>query len=129
VGGDGPDEPTYLRKEKGMAKLPTPYTRFAKTYKRVWQAYDELGAAAHGVGPLPTKTRELVKLGMAIGARMEGAVHAHTRRALEAGATSAEIRHAAILAITTLGFPVAMAALTWVEDILGGKGRAKTRRR
>jgi len=110
-------------------KLPKPYTRFTKTYKMVWQAYDELGAAAHGVGPLPAKTRELVKLGMAIGARMEGAVHAHTRRALEAGAMAAEIRHAAILAITTLGFPVTMAALTWVEDILGGKRRAKARRR
>ena len=110
-------------------KLPKPYTRFTKKYKMVWQAYDELGAAAHGVGPLPAKTRELVKLGMAIGARMEGAVHAHTRRALETGATAAEIRHAAILAITTLGFPVTMAALTWVEDILGGKRRAKARRR
>jgi AhpD family alkylhydroperoxidase len=110
-------------------KLPMPYTRFAKTYKMVWQAYDDLGAAAHRVGPLPPKTRELVKLGMAIGAKMEGAVHAHTRRALEAGARPAEIRHAAILAITTLGFPVAMAALTWVEDILGRKRGAKVRRR
>jgi alkylhydroperoxidase/carboxymuconolactone decarboxylase family protein YurZ len=112
-----------------MAKLPTPYTRFSKMYKMVWQAYDDLGAAAHGVGPLPSKSRELVKLGMAMGARLEGAVHAHTRRALEAGATPAEIRHAAILAITTLGFPVAMATLTWVEDILGRKGSAGRRRR
>jgi len=110
-------------------RLPTPYTRFTKTYKTVWQAYDDLGAAAHGVGPLQPKTRELVKLGMGIGARMEGAVHAHTRRALEAGATPAEIRHAAILAITTLGFPVAMAALTWVEDVLGRKRLARRPRR
>jgi alkylhydroperoxidase/carboxymuconolactone decarboxylase family protein YurZ len=101
-----------------MAKLPTTYTKFAKTYQMVWKAYDELGAAAHGVGPLTPEIRELVKIGMAIGARMEGAVHAHTRRALEAGVKPQEIRHAAILGVTTLGFPATMMGLTWVEDVL-----------
>jgi alkylhydroperoxidase/carboxymuconolactone decarboxylase family protein YurZ len=101
-----------------MAKLPTPYTKFARTYQMVWKAYDELGAAVHGVGPLSPEIRELVKLGMAIGARMEGAVHAHTRRALEAGVKPEEIRHAAILGVTTLGFPATMMGLAWVEDIL-----------
>jgi alkylhydroperoxidase/carboxymuconolactone decarboxylase family protein YurZ len=110
-----------------MAKLQTPYTKFAKTYQMVWKAYDELGAAVHGVGPLSPEIRELVKLGMAIGARMEGAVHAHTRRALEAGVKPQEIRHAAILGVTTLGFPATMMGLTWVEDVLKkhkpGRGR------
>jgi 4-carboxymuconolactone decarboxylase len=112
-----------------MAKLPTPYATFAKKYEMVWKAYDELGAAAHGVGPLSPEIRELVKIGMAIGARMEGAVHAHTRRALEAGVRPEEIRHAALLGVTTLGFPATMMGLTWIEDILTKRKRAARRRR
>jgi alkylhydroperoxidase/carboxymuconolactone decarboxylase family protein YurZ len=37
---------------------------------------------------------------------------------LEAGATASEIRHTVILSIATIGFPNAMAAMSWVEDIL-----------
>lgn len=112
-----------------MAKLPTVYQDFSRKYKTVWEAYDKLGAASHGAGPLSMKARELIKLAMAMGARMEGAVHSHTRRALEAGATPDEIRHAVLLGVTTLGFPATMALLTWVEDILRSGKPPKRRRR
>jgi alkylhydroperoxidase/carboxymuconolactone decarboxylase family protein YurZ len=49
---------------------------------------------------------------------VEGAVHSHTRKALNAGATADEIRQAVFLAIPTVGFPTMMAALTWVEDVI-----------
>jgi 4-carboxymuconolactone decarboxylase len=98
--------------------LPAVYRQFQDQYPDVWQAYDRLGAAVHNQGPLDDKTRELIKLGLAVGVGSEGAVHSHTRKALEAGATSEEIRHAILLAAPTLGFPQMMAALTWVEDIL-----------
>ena len=39
-----------------------------------------LGQACAEAGPLDAKTRELVKLGTAVGGRLEGAVHAHARR-------------------------------------------------
>jgi alkylhydroperoxidase/carboxymuconolactone decarboxylase family protein YurZ len=45
-------------------------------------------------------------------------VHAHTRRAIEAGCTAAEIKHVVALAATTLGMPNAVAAYTWINDIL-----------
>jgi AhpD family alkylhydroperoxidase len=99
-------------------ELPAPYRAFQSAYPEVWQAYDRLGAALHGWGPLDTKTRELVKLGIAVGARTEGAVHAHARLARQAGATPEELRHVVLLALTTIGFPSMMAARTWVEDIL-----------
>ena len=98
--------------------LPKAYENFKKTYPKIWQAYDRMGAAVHDSGPLDKKNRELLKLGMAIGARLEGAVHSHTRRALEAGATAQEIYHVVLLGLTTLGFPHTVAALTWVEDDL-----------
>ena len=43
--------------------------------------------------------------------------NARTRRALEAGLTPEEIRHAVALSVATLGMPNAIAAYTWVNDI------------
>ena len=55
-----------------------------------------------------------------MGAQLEGATHAHVRRALEVGISPDEIRHVTMLALTTLGFPVTVKAYTWVNDILDG---------
>ena len=99
-------------------EYPKAYQKFIDDHREVWEAYDRLGAATHRGGPLDEKARELVKLAISVGAGMEGAVHSHTRKALAAGATPEEIRHAVLLATTTIGFPNMMAALTWVEDIL-----------
>ena len=111
-----------------MARLPKAYENFKKTYPKIWQAYDRLGAAVHGGGPLEQKDRELLKLAMAIGARLEGAVHSHTRRALEAGATAEEICHVVLLGVTTLGFPHTVSALTWVQDDLKVDKRLRRKR-
>lgn len=109
-----------------MTKLPRPYEWFKKSYPEIWQAYDKLAALSHGAGPLGSKERELVKLAMAIGARREGAVHSHTRRALEQGATEEEVYHLVLLGLTTLGFPSTIAALTWVKDELDGRVRSRS---
>jgi alkylhydroperoxidase/carboxymuconolactone decarboxylase family protein YurZ len=111
-----------------MGKLPPAYTKFQRDFRRVWSAYDRLGAAVHQEGPLESKVRELVKLGIAIGGRLEGAVKAHSRLALEQGASVDEIRQVALMAITTAGFPTAMAALTSIEDVIS-KRRTTRRKR
>ena len=111
-----------------MAKLPKAFETFRKRYRSVYKAYETLGGTAHEGGPLDQKTRELVKLGMAIGGRLEGAVRSHAQRAREAGATPAEIEHVVLLAVTTVGFPTAVAAFTWVEEYLG-RAPAKPRAR
>ncbi len=100
-------------------KLPSAYRRFAAEQPRLAKAYEELSEASLTEGPLDRKTAELVKLGIAVGARLEGAVHAHIRRGTDAGATPDEIRHAIRLALTTIGFPGMMAALAWANDLLG----------
>lgn len=114
-----------------MARLPRAYEAFKKSYPQIWRSYDQLGALSHEAGPLNEKTRELVKLAMAMGAKLEGAVHSHTHRALAAGATVREVRHVVLLGLTTLGFPSTIAALTWVEDVLkrAGSRRGKARKR
>jgi 4-carboxymuconolactone decarboxylase len=114
-----------------MAKLPTPYESFTRRYPKIWEAYDRLGAVSHEAGPLNGKTRELLKIALSIGAKLEGAVHSHTRRAVKAGVTPAEIRHLVLLSLTTLGFPSTITAMTWVEDVLkkAGSRTRKTARR
>jgi AhpD family alkylhydroperoxidase len=112
-----------------MARLPKAYENFKKTYPEIWQAYDRLGGLVHDSGPLDKKSRELVKLAMAIGARLEGAVHSHTRRALQEGARAQEIYHVVLLGLTTLGFPQTIAALTWVEDDLQDNRRLQGKRK
>ena len=89
-----------------------------RTHEGVGQAYQALSEAVAASGPLNTKMIYLIKLGISVGMRHEGAVHAQTRKALAAGCTPEEIRHAVLLATTTLGFPGMMAAYSWVDDVL-----------
>lgn len=101
---------------------PEAHRAFLEEFPDVGQAYEQLGNAVHQAGPLESRERELVKLAQAIGARYEGAVHAHARLALAAGASPDEIKHVVALAVTTLGMPTAVAAYTWVHDILEADG-------
>ncbi len=105
-----------------MSALPKPYQQFRKDHPDVYQAYENLGATTAESGPLDTKTRELIKLGMAAASGSESAVQSHTHRALDAGATAQEIEHALMLGINTLGFPTMMAALTWAKQAIASHG-------
>lgn len=100
-----------------MKDLPKQYQKFLKSYPEAADAYYRLGEAVHNAGPLDTKARAMVKLALSAGAQLEGAVHSHTRKALEAGLSIEEIKQIILLAIPTIGFPSAIAALSWVEDI------------
>src|SRR3990167_3114137 len=66
------------REEEPMAGLPRPFEQFGKQHRAVMKAYEALGEAAAKAGPLDGKTRELVKLGMAIGGGPEGGGHFST---------------------------------------------------
>lgn len=105
-----------------MEKPPTPppkhYQDFKKKFPAVTEAYEELGKACHWNGPLAPKNRELIKLGISMGANLESATRAHTRLALDAGASEEELHHAVLLATTTLGFPSMMRSMGWVNDVL-----------
>lgn len=101
-----------------MPELPPTYERFRKEFPELAEAYDALGQAAHGHGPLDQKTRQLVKLGLSVGARAEGAVRSHAKRAVEAGASREEILHVAALAVTSIGFGPAVAAYSWITDAI-----------
>jgi alkylhydroperoxidase/carboxymuconolactone decarboxylase family protein YurZ len=99
--------------------IPSPMKDFDKRYPDVWQAFVRLGEACHERGgPLDERTRRLAKLGIAIAAQHEGAVHSAVRHAREGGVTADEMMHVAVLSITTIGWPRAYAAMTWIDDVL-----------
>lgn len=108
--------------ETDMSKdLPDAAGDIAAQFPELWSAYAALGESAAKAGPLTGRERRLVKLALAIGAGSEGAVHSHTRRAEADGVDRAAAVHVALLAIGTLGFSRAVAAKTWIEDILGDR--------
>lgn len=94
------------------------YQRFRKRYPDYFGAIEALGSAVRQAGPLDEQVVQLVQLGAAAAIRSEGAVHSHARRALEAGASPEQIRHALLSITSTIGFPTVIAALSWVDDVL-----------
>lgn len=102
-----------------MAKyLPDVYQDFRDRYPDVATALDALGSVTGEAGPLDDRTQRLVKLGIAVGGLAEGAVRSNARRALAMGVSADELRHVALLAITTSSFPTAIAGLSWIEEVL-----------
>lgn len=97
--------------------LPETVESFSASFAPVWQAFQKLGDECHGAGPLDDRVRRLVKVGIAA-AQSGGAVHSAVRHAKAAGIPAEEIRHVIVLSITTIGFPRAMAAMSWADDIL-----------
>ncbi|WP_135469011.1 carboxymuconolactone decarboxylase family protein [Crenalkalicoccus roseus] len=98
-------------------ELPAAAGEVAEAYPEIYRAYAALGEACAKAGPIDPRAQRLVKLALAIGAWSEGGVHSHCRRALEEGIPKEALKQVALMAIPTLGFPKAVAALTWVEDI------------
>ena len=101
--------------------LPDVYVRFRERYPGVAQSLDVLGEATQDAGGLDARSQRLVKLGIAIGALAEGAVRSNVRKARAVGMSGGDIRQAALLAISTGGFPTAIAAMAWIEEVLAAE--------
>jgi alkylhydroperoxidase/carboxymuconolactone decarboxylase family protein YurZ len=112
-----------------MSTLPKHFVDFRGEHPDLAKAYEAFGSACHAAGPLDEKTRALVKLGIAIGSRQEGAVHAQVRKSAAVGLRPDELRHAAFLAMPTIGFPAAMAALSWIDDLAARRKKRATRKK
>jgi len=116
-----------VRRKSAPKKRPLPkrFVKFTEEFPDIAYYYQELGAAVHEWGPLDKRERALIKLALSFGGRLEGGAHSHIRKALEAGATPAELKHIAVLAIPTIGFPSAMAAMSWIDDVLLDRPKRK----
>ena len=106
---------------KIMAReIPKHYQNIRKRYVEYGQALSELGKAMKDAGPLDEKTSQLIQLGASAAIRSEGAVHSHTRRALEEGASADEIYHSVLILTSVIGFPNVAAAVSWIDDVVQG---------
>jgi 4-carboxymuconolactone decarboxylase len=97
-------------------KLPGTFKQFVEKYPELGDAHQKIAQAVESYGPLDRKTTELVKIGISIGAGLETATRSHVRRALQHGATEAEIEQAVLLAYNTVGWPRMVAAWTWARQ-------------
>lgn len=98
-----------------MPKPPATYQAFVDRYPELGEAWGLISRAGTR-GPLDPSTARLVKLGVAIGAMREGAVHASVRKALSMGIEQEAVEQVVALAAGTIGLPSAVAAFTWVRD-------------
>jgi alkylhydroperoxidase/carboxymuconolactone decarboxylase family protein YurZ len=98
-----------------MPKPPRTFDEFSETFPSLRKAWDILGDAAKE-GPLDDRTARLIKLGVAIGAMREGAVHSSSRKALALGVTTEELNQVVALASSIIGMPSSVAVWTWLRD-------------
>jgi len=101
-------------------KLPSHFSRFKAAHPDIYEAFEELGRRVHERGSLSERERRLVKLGIAIGVGTEGGVHSAVRHAVAGPCSREDVEHAVRLAITTIGWPRAMAAQSWVDEAVQG---------
>ena len=76
-------------------------TKIPETMK----GFNELHKASISEGVLPSKTKELIALGIAITVRCDGCIAFHVHDALKAGATSEEVMETIGVAILMGGGP------------------------
>jgi len=108
-----------------MSDLPEPpatFQAFIERHPELGQAWELIGRAGRN-GPLDEETVRLIKLGVAIGAMREGAVHASVRKAAGLGIAPEAVEQVVAIAAGTIGLPGAVAAFSWVRELLpNGEG-------
>jgi alkylhydroperoxidase/carboxymuconolactone decarboxylase family protein YurZ len=127
IGREGCDSAALVRERRPRddwpmsEHLPQVYVAFRESFPQIAQQLDALAVATESAGPLDERALRLVKLALAVAKESPGAVRSNVRKALEAGDSADEIRHVVLLAITTCGFPTAIASMQWVDDVLGSR--------
>ena len=97
-------------------KLPGTFKEFVRKYPELGAAHEKVAKAVEEVGPLDVKTSALIKIGICVGAGLESALRSHVRRAMQAGATEAEIEQAVLLGMNTVGFPRTVMSWQWARE-------------
>lgn len=94
------------------------YSRLREVAPDAVAAYEALSTRAAGAGPLDEASRSLLKVALSVGRGSWRGVHAHVRKALEAGVGPAALRQVAVLAIPVLGLHASLDALRWIDEVI-----------
>ena len=101
-----------------MEDLHAIFTQFKNDFPKVYSDHEALGKEIHETtGPLPEKTRWLIKIAISGASRHALALETHVTKAREAGVSDDEIKHALLLLIQTAGFPTFMEAYSVFKKI------------
>ncbi len=98
------------------SKVPGTFKEFVKKFPALGRAHESVAKAVEESGPLDAKTLALIKIGICVGAGLESALRSHVRRAMQYGATAAEVEQAILLGMNTVGFPRTVAAWSWATQ-------------
>ena len=93
------------------------FTRFKEEFPEIYNRHQALGKEIHEkAGPLGETSRWLIKIAISAACNHKRALATHIKRAQGAGVTDAEIKHALLLLIPTVGFPMFMKAYSVLES-------------
>lgn len=107
---------TAKRGNASGAKVPGTYKEFVTRYPALGRAHEGIAKSVEGAGPLDARTLALIKIGICVGAGLESALRSHVRRAVQHGASAAEVEQAILLGMNTVGFPRTVAAWAWAHE-------------
>lgn len=96
--------------------VPGTFEAFITKYPTLGKAHEQVAKGVDNAGPLDAKTLALIKIGICVGAGLESALRSHVRRAMQHGATNAEIEQSILLGMNTVGFPRTVAAWSWAQE-------------
>lgn len=99
--------------------LPKPYVDFKEHFPELAQVFEKMGALCKEAGPLEPRAARLVKMGVAVATGSRGGIKSQARKALGEGFTAEELRHAAVLAMPSIGFAPVVAAIGWINEVVG----------
>lgn len=105
-----------LKRQSAAKRPPRTFLAFIERFPAIGKAHEATARAVDQAGPLGKKHCALIKIGISIGAGLESATRSHVRRAMEHGATRAEIEQTILLAMNTCGFPRTVAAWQWANQ-------------
>jgi len=105
-----------------MKDIHETLTILRKDFPKVYEIHEALGKEIHEKsGPIPEKTRWLIKIAISAAAGHRLALETHIAKGRQAGLTEEEIRQALLLLVPTTGFPSFMEAYS-VYLTMGGGG-------
>jgi 4-carboxymuconolactone decarboxylase len=101
-----------------MKDIHAIFTKFKEEFPELNEKQEALGREIHEKsGPLPEKTRWLIKIALSGATNHARALETHILKAREAGVDDREIKHALLLLINTVGFPAFMEAYSIYKNI------------
>jgi hypothetical protein len=102
--------------------LPQVFERFGADYPAVMEAFRGLAERLHEAGPSRRGSADWQSSESPSGRESEGGVRSHARKALAEGIEGEAVQQVALLAISAAGYPAAMAAYGWINEVLDRDG-------